>query len=151
LAPSDPAWAVYRAERQATAALLDFYATSVTAPFPEVVRAVIRFARADAARISLRDAMRAERLAAEVRPGESMYVEAGYIHWKLFRDLKRLAGARVPIRPRFLQQTQARRRVGKKQILGPGDRLTLLFVFHPKMQGPMVDLLAARSLIYIKL
>lgn len=147
----DPARAVYDVERKATAALLHFYATSLTASFPDVVRLVIRFARADAARIALRDAMRAEGLASVYRPGESMYVECGYIHWKLFRDLQRRIGSKVRVRPCFVLQREARDRLGKKQILGPGDRLTLLLVFHPKMRGPLLDLLAARSLIYIKL
>ncbi len=147
---SDPALAVYRAEREATAALLQFYAASVTAPFPEVVKAVVRFARADAARIALRDGMRAKRLAVEARAASTLYVESGYIHWRLFQELKRLIGSERPVRPCFLMEREARRRIGKKQVLGPGDLLTLLFVFHARVPEWRAELLAARSLVYIK-
>jgi len=149
--PADPMQAVYRAERRATAALLHFYETSMRAPFSEVVQAVVHFARADAARIALRDGMRAERLAVEALKTSSLYVEAGYIHWKLFRDLCRLVEPRRRVRACFLLERQARRRIGRKQVLGPGDVLTLLFVFHPHIHGPMVKLWAARSLIYVKI
>jgi hypothetical protein len=40
---------------------------------------------------------------------------------------------------------------GKRHIFGPGDILTLHYVFHPETQDPGMDLLAARSLIYSKL
>lgn len=150
LDPSDPALAVYRTERRATAALLQFYTASVASPFPEVVEAVVRFAQADAARIALRDGMRAERLAVEARAASTLYVESGYIHWRLFRELKRLIGAKRLVRPCFLLEREARRRIGKKQVLGPGDLLTLLLVFHPRVPESRAELLAARSLVYIK-
>ncbi len=149
--PKDPMQAVYYAEKRATAALLHFYETSMTAPFTHVVQAVIQFARADAARIALRDAMRAKRLAEEALKVSTLYVESGYIHWKLFRDLCRCIEPKRRVRVCFLLEREARGRLGRKQVLGPGDTLTLLFVFHPKIRGPFVDLLAARSLIYIKL
>jgi len=149
--PADPMHAVYRAERRATAALLHFYETSMRAPFSDVVQAVIHFARADAARIALRDGMRAERLAVEALGTSSLYVESGYIHWKLFRDLRRLVEPKRRVRACFLLERHARRRIGRKQVLGPGDALTLLFVFHPKIRGPRVELWAARSLIYVKI
>ena len=41
--------------------------------------------------------------------------------------------------------------LGKRQALGPGDILTLLYIFHPNIQGGRLDLLAARSLVYVKL
>lgn len=149
--PSDPILAVYQAEKRATAALLRFYEVSMTAPFSHVVRAVIQFARADAGRIALRDSMRAKRLAEEALKVSTLYVESGYIHWKLFRDLCQCIEPKRRVRACFLLEREARRRLGRKQVLGPGDTLTLLFVFHPKIREPFVDLLAARSLIYIKL
>lgn len=149
--PTDAMHAVYRAERRATAALVHFYEMSMTAPFAQVVRAVIHFAQADAARIAMRDAMRAERLAAEARKVSTLYVECGYIHWKIFRDLRRWVEPKSRVRACFLLEGEARRRVGRKQVLGPGDTLTLLHVFHPGIRSPMEELMAARSLIHIKL
>ncbi|MEJ5363945.1 MAG: hypothetical protein WHS86_02495 [Desulfosoma sp.] len=149
--PADPMHAVYRAERRATAALMHFYEMSMTAPFSEVVRAVIHFARTDAARIALRDEMRARRLAVEAKNVSTLYVESGYIHWKLFRDLRRSVEPDRPVRPCFLLEREARRRLGRKQVLGPGDTLTLLFIFQPGIRGAAVEMMAARSLIYIKL
>jgi hypothetical protein len=37
---------------------------------------------------------------------------------------------------------------GRCRGLGPGDQLTLRLTVHPDLQGPAIDLLAARSLIY---
>ncbi|MEJ5348019.1 MAG: hypothetical protein WHS46_04950 [Desulfosoma sp.] len=151
LKPDDPAFIVYRVERDATAALLNFYTISLTKPFPEVVQAVLAFARADAARLALRDRMRAGSVMHWVEKAKALYVECGYIHWLFFVELQRLVKSKVRVRPCFLLQDQARHRIQRKQILGPGDRLTLLFVFHPEMTGPDLDRLAAQSLIYIKL
>lgn len=151
LDPEDAAIRVYRAEGKATATLLDFYAKSVSAPFSEVVASVVAFARADAARICLRDRMRAEALAALAEVSKSLYVECGYIHWNLFRHLQRFVGKRTTVRPVFLLAQEARCRIGKKQVLGPGDRLTLLLVFHENLPTPLLKLLAAQSLIFIKL
>lgn len=149
--PTDPMHDVYRAEKRATAALLRFYELSMTAPFAHVVRAVIHFARADAARIALRDQMRAERLAQVALEVSTLYVESGYIHWKLFQELRRRIEPKRRVRACFLLERETRRRLGRKQLLGPGDALTLLFVFHPSIRGPLVELWAARSLIHIKL
>jgi hypothetical protein len=39
----------------------------------------------------------------------------------------------------------------RHQTSGPGDVLTLLYVFHPGLTAELLDLLAARSLVYIKI
>jgi hypothetical protein len=36
-------------------------------------------------------------------------------------------------------------------VLGPGDVLTLLFTFFPDYDSPRADLLAARSLVHVKI
>jgi hypothetical protein len=41
--------------------------------------------------------------------------------------------------------------LGKRQALGPGDILTLLYVYHPHFQKEEAHLLAARSIVFIKL
>lgn len=149
--PTDAAYAVYRMESQATAALMHFYARSMSASLASVVPSVIAFAQADAARIALRDRMRAEALASVAEDGVGLYVECGYIHWSLFLCLHQLVGSRKAVRPCFVLEEEARRRIGKKQVLGPGDRLTLLLLFHPNHPTLPLQMLAAQSLIYVKL
>ncbi len=151
LPPSSLKAQVYRAERAATAALIHFYRTSVGHPFEVVVDAVKKFAHADASRIRLRDDLRAEALTRLAQETSSLYVESGYIHWRLYTLLKKRFTASRRVRPVFLLERPCRRLTGRKQVLGPGDVLTLRYVFHPGRGSRNEDLLAARSLITIKL
>jgi hypothetical protein len=142
---------VYLAEKSATGALITYYARSQQAPFKEVVEAVKAFACTDAHRLILRDRLRARAIAAFIRPGEKTYVEAGYIHQPLCRFLRRELNGKekihvvYPLGPSFASLGERRSR------LGPGDRLTLHYAGNKKPSGDLLDLLAARSLIYIKL
>jgi hypothetical protein len=142
---------VYLAEKQATGALISFYGLSVKAPFEEVVEGVKRFARADAMRLLLRERLRARGIAEVVRPGESTYIEAGYIHYPLYRFLRQETGEREEIRVVFLLEPVVRKLGGKRRNFGPGDILTLHYAFDNELPGASASLLAARSLIYIKL
>jgi len=142
---------VYLAEKHATGALISFYALSMKAPFEDVVEGVKRFARADAMRLLLRERLRARAIAELVRPGESTYVEAGYIHYPLYRFLRQEIRERQEIRVVFLLEPMVRKLGGKRRNLGPGDILTLHYAFDNKLPGASASLLAARSLIYIKL
>ena len=80
---------VYLAERNATKALLDYYQIAVTGSFEATVAAVIQFARMDAARFRLRDSLRAQELGLKFRKYPSSYVEAGVIHYSLWRLLRK--------------------------------------------------------------
>jgi hypothetical protein len=142
---------VYLAEKHATGALLAFYALSMKAPFEEVVAAVKGFARNDALRLVLRERLRARAIAELARPGESTYVEAGYIHYPLYRFLRQEMGRRETIRVVFLLDPVVRKLGGKRRNLGPGDILTLHYASHNTLPEVSARLLAARSLIYIKL
>lgn len=142
---------VYEIERKATGALLSYYAASAKDPFPEVVQAVKRFARIDAERLLLRDRLRARAIDAAVSPSESVFVEAGYIHYPLFQQCFRQMGQAWTIRIAFVQQPIFRQLRAKRRNLGPGDVLTLLYSLHARPSRRLTDLLAARSLIYIKL
>ena len=142
---------VYQAEKQATHHLLRFYEASVKNDFDRVVNAVKNFARADASRFQLRDNLRAHALAKLVQPYSSVYVEAGEIHMALFRELRKLLGLEVAIKPRFLMEPVYKKFSGKRHVFSPGDILTLYYVFHPQMESPFLDILASRSLIYSKL
>jgi len=142
---------VYDVEREATAALLRFYEVSLPAPFPEVVAAVQEFARRDAARFRVRDAMRAQALAALAGKFETIYVETGHMHLSLPGELRRALNGRGKVRPHFLLGAVARQRRRRPRVFGPGDELTFAYLFKRPIAPKTEQLLAARSLIYIKL
>jgi len=149
--PHSTQFQVYQAEKRATGALLNYYQTVLKGSFEATIEALKQFARADAARIALRDKMRARALKPLLPSFPSAYVEAGYIHYALWRELRKRLPARVHLKPVFLMAPVVKPILGKRQALGPGDILTLLYVFHPDIQGERLDLLAARSLVYVKL
>ncbi len=151
IAPGTPRFEVYMAEKRATGRLLEFYKASVDGDFEENVRAVMAFASADAARFRLRDRMRAAAIARLAGGFSSVYVEAGEIHAGLFKQLRLRMSMETRIAPTFLLAPVYRELSGKRHIFGPGDILTLRYVFHPGANGPDLRLLAARSLLYSKL
>lgn len=142
---------VYNAERNYSAALLAYYERCLTAPFDEVVDLVKRFAREDARRGRLRDQMRAEAIVAIIPPYESVYVEAGLLHMSLQNQLAKALSAEYDIRPVYLMAPVVRQLNARRQALGPGDKLTLLFTYRPDYAHPRADRLAAQSLIYTKI
>jgi hypothetical protein len=143
--------AVYRAERNATAALIAYYNASVRAPFDQVIEAVKDFARVDAVRLGLREELRAEAIATLAQEHHSLFVEAGYIHFPLFRMLQRLLKERAHIGVVHVRSPLIRPLRGRRRNLGPGDVLTLRYAIHGRVPEAAADLLAARSLIYVKL
>ncbi len=142
---------VYLAERAATKALIDFYSTSAGESFAATMAAVKRFARADARRFALRDRLRAEAMLDVLkRPGHT-YIEAGQIHYPLWRELRRRLPAGFTLRIHFLMAQAVRAMGRQRHLYGPGDRLTLLYRFHPNGQFREADRLAAQALIYNKI
>lgn len=141
---------VYQAERAWTAALLDYYASTASSDLELVVPAVLEFTKRDGRRGRLRDRLRAAALAdLAVRVG-SLYVEAGYLHIGLLRELRRrLPGATV--RPVWLLGEVTRPLIGRRQLLGPGDLLTLRATLRPSPDDDEARLFAARSLIHASL
>jgi hypothetical protein len=142
---------VYEAEKRATRALLTYYEHSVKAPFDEVIAAVKDFARADAERLVMRERLRAQAIGSLASMDADIYVEAGYIHYPLFRYLRRIIGRSHRVRVVYLLAPMVRRLKGRRRNMGPGDILTLHYALHGKLAKDTADVLAARSLIYIKL
>jgi hypothetical protein len=142
---------VYQAEKQATGRLLEFYQASMHSDFEKIVETVKNFAKSDAVRFQLRDKLRAQALEKLVTPFSSIYVEAGEIHIALFKELRKLLPSEVSIKPYFLMASVYKELSGKRHLFGPGDILTLLYIFHPQLETPLLDILASRSLIYSKL
>lgn len=142
---------VYEAEKHATGALINYYADSLKAPFDKVVKAVKDFAQADAARLMMRERLRARAIKPLVSNGVDVYVEAGYIHYPLYHYLKKTVGSTQRIRIVYLLAPVVRRLQGRRRNMGPGDILTLHYALHGGLPEDQANLLAARSLIYIKL
>ena len=144
---------VYSAERDVTQALLDYYQTVMSDSFSAAIKAIIQFARFDAARFRLRDRLRAEALAAHLAGWSTAYIEAGSMHYALYPMLRTRIPKPAQISPVFLAH-QALKTLGVKEghLFGPGDQLTLMYLFQPNINGNSKEtLLAARALIYTKL
>ena len=142
---------VYFAEKNATAALLDFYRTSIRGSFLDAVEAVKRFAHADAQRLALRDSMRAEALLEVLNGPGTHCIEAGRIHYFLFKHLKRRLPTGYLLEKVFLMADTFRDMGYRRHLFSPGDILTFIYLFHPQWNRSQEDLLAARTLIYNKL
>ena len=143
---------VYRAERAATGALLAYYQTVGTGTFEKAIEAIIRFARADAARFRLRDSLRAQALVSLVQEYPSSYIESGLIHYQLWRLLRDRLPSHFRVQPLFLADAALKSMGAKGHLYGPGDQLTLLYIFHPTISQPEWErLFAARSMIYSKI
>jgi hypothetical protein len=143
---------VYLAERNATRALLAYYQTVTAGSFDETINAIIRFARMDAARFGLRDSLRAQEIASMVKKYSSSYVEAGMMHYPLCRQLRQQLPGELPLKVIFLADDAMTSMGLKGRLYGPGDRLTLLYIYHPGILDTRREkLFAARSIIYSKI
>ena len=143
---------VYLAERNATAALLAYYRTVMHESFDKTIVAIKQFARMDAARFRLRDSLRAQELASLIGKYFSSYVEAGVIHYPLWRLLQQQVPSQIRVRPVFLANAALKTMKEKGHLYGPGDQLTLLYMFHPTITSTLREqVLAARSIIYSKI
>ncbi|MDJ0809828.1 MAG: hypothetical protein QNJ01_06985 [Desulfobacterales bacterium] len=145
-------WPVYVAEREATGRLLAFYNAAAGDDFDRLLAAVCTFAQADAARFVLRDRLRAAAIAERLKRFDGrVYIEAGYLHLRLLRCLRRRLPKEAVIRPRFLLRDVYRAAGQQSHLYGPGDRLTLAFIFDRPPAPHRQKLLAARSLVYNRL
>ncbi|UCD78852.1 MAG: hypothetical protein JSW26_26190 [Desulfobacterales bacterium] len=143
---------VYLAERNASAALLTYYQTVMTGSFEKTLKAVIQFARRDAARFRLRDSLRAQALAPLVKKYPSNFIEAGVMHYSLKRQLQQQMPPKMPIKSIFLADAALKSLGGRRHLYAPGDQLTLRYIFHLEATDTgHQEVLAARSIIYSKI
>jgi hypothetical protein len=146
------AYPVYLAEKKATGALLNYYRTVIRGTFEQTLESVIRFARLDAARFRFRDSIRAQVLAPLVCRYPSAYIEAGMMHYSIWRLLRQHLPHHKDLELKFLDEIVLAKSNLKGRLYAPVDQLTLLYVFHPKLKGTGRELLlAGRTLIYAKL
>jgi len=144
---------VYEHEHETFGRLLDFYG-AMKAPFEELIARIKAFARADARRLAFRDRLRAEaitNLLKKYPPETNVYVEAGYIHLKLVRYLARRKPRGMNLRVRNLILSTVKARGLNGLWPSPGDGLTAYYLFGGRHRQIPENLLAARSLIYIRL
>ena len=152
LAADDHLWSIYLAEREATGRLLAFYRAAARADFDAMVKTACEFALADAARFTLRDKLRASAIASLLAELEGrIYIEAGYLHLRLLRELKRRLSPSATVRPRYLLQSVYRTTGRRGHLYNPGDLLTLALIFEHPPEMKRQRLLAARSMIYNQL
>ena len=143
---------VYAAEKEAARRLLEFYEAAAQGSFGDTLEAVKRFARADADRFRLRDELRAKAIAAIVPGHASTQIEAGEIHQAFWRELRRQLAGRIRLTRRFVLEPAYRAHAQRPHLFGPGDLLTLRYVFRPDRPArAWEDHLAAASLVYNKL
>ena len=143
---------VYLAEKNATRALLDYYQTIMSGSFNHVIRAIMRFARVDAARFALRDSLRAQAIASMLGNYPSVYIEAGMMHYPLLRLLRRQLSGKQKLRVSFVADEVLKNTGHAGHLFGPGDQLTLLYVYHPAIRNTRRErVLAARSVIHSKI
>ena len=124
---------VYAAESWASRTLITFYGVAHAAPFPRV------------------DNLRAQALAPLSGRFPRLYVEAGYIHLYLIKALAQHLPQGVHLKPMYLQGYASFAAIRRPRPLGPGDLLTLHYIFSGKISPEKENLLAARSLIHIQL
>ncbi|QJA05775.1 hypothetical protein FVE67_02710 [Thermosulfurimonas marina] len=142
---------IYQHEHQTFGRLLDFYA-ALSEPFESLVEKIKAFAQADAARLIFRDTLRAQALRQILKglSGQRVYLETGYIHLYLVRELARKPPAGFRLRVRNLVRLATGGHLPRGLWPAPGDVLTAFYLFE-KRRAVEEDLLAARSLVYIRL
>jgi hypothetical protein len=79
-------------------------------------------------------------------------VEAGLMHYQLWRLLRSLLPSSTRANPVFLANPVLQSMGEKGHLYSPGDQLTLLYIFHPNISQPGQEkLLAARAMVYSKI
>jgi hypothetical protein len=141
---------VYRAEKKATGALITYSRRSIQTDFSNLIASVNAFAKADAQRSNLRSLLRTQAISS-LDTTREIFVESGYIHYPLYRYLRRKLKGQTQIRVVYLLNDIFRKLGCKRRNMGPGDILTLYYALNSTIKKDLADLLAARSLIYIKL
>jgi len=142
---------IYEVEHEAIGRLLEYYETSLGENFSKIVEAVKTFSKADAERFRLRDKLRATAILKILPERGKVYIEAGTIHIYFKKLLHLYLGKNWEIRHKFLLEDYLKPLTGKAWVFPPGEILTLRYILKRKEKEEVENLLAARSLIYIKI
>ena len=142
---------VYLREKEATRALIEYYQAVRGDDFPLLIESIQAFARADARRFELRDRLRAQAIVDGLDGQRSTCVEAGPMHLLLFHHLRRLMPPGWSIKPVFVEHRGLQALGLKSGLYGPGDKLTVHYLFNRKLVPEVADLLCARTLVFMKI
>ncbi len=142
---------VYLRERDATAALIDYYKAVQKGDFDNILQAVQHFAQADAERFRLRDTLRSEALVQHLPERGSAFIEAGTIHVLLNTFLQQQLPSKNILETVSVEQLALEKLNLHGTFFSPGDELTIAYLKNDMMSGDQQNLLAARSLIYAKI
>jgi hypothetical protein len=142
---------VYLRENKAVGKLIEFYEASVGDDFSKIISTVKDFSKADAERFRLRDYLRAKAILKILPPKGKIYIESGTIHIYFKKLLHIYLKGTWKISHKFLLEDFLKPKFNKPWIFPPGELLTLRYILKRKENPQMEDLLAARSLIYIKI
>lgn len=142
---------VYLREKEATRTLIEYYQAVRGDDFGLLIESIKQFARADAERFELRDRLRAKAIVSCLDGQNSICVEAGPMHLLLFHQLRRLMPPGWSIKPVFVEH-QGLKALGLREgLYGPGDRLTVHYLFNRTLPVELADLLCARTLVFMKI
>lgn len=142
---------VYLREKEATRALIQYYQAVRGDDFEAIIDSVKSFARADARRFALRDRLRARKIAQSLDPARSTCVEAGPMHLLLYHYLHELLSPDWSLRPVFTELTGLRTLGLRSGLFGPGDKLTVHYLFNRALPEETASLLCSRTLIFMKI
>ncbi len=149
--PNTVAHAVYCAEKEATARLIEYYKTIQGNDFGHILTSMNSFAKADATRFVLRDSLRVNQILKLLVPGKKTYIEAGSIHLLLCRLLAKYLPEECHLQTHSVDREAVKLLNRSGSLFSPGDKLTLDYIFGRNTGRQKWQLLCAQSLIYSKI
>lgn len=149
--PNTIAHAVYCAEKEATARLIDYYKKIQSNDFVPILTSMNSFAKADATRFVLRDSLRVNQILKLLVPGKKTFIEAGSIHLLLCRLLAKYLPGEWHLQTHSVDREAVKILKCSGSLFSPGDELTLDYIFGRNVSRRKWQLLCAQSLIYSKI
>lgn len=142
---------VYMAERRATGRLIEYYTAAGSGHYDATLRAMMDFARADAARFLLRDKLRSKAIINLLQVEQDTFIEAGPMHQSLRGALQDSISRKWLLNSRSLEGEIAGETGLTEHFLAPGDLLTLAYMDNRPLTLDQQLLLCAQTLIYNKI
>ncbi len=149
--PGTVAHSVYLAERDATGALIDYYKEVRGDNFLKILSTMNAFAKADAARFILRDALRAEQILGELTYGKDTYIEAGSIHLLLQTLIAEGLRENQCLNIHSIDTEVVSILGDQGNLFSSGDELTLGYISGKAIDEQQWQRLCSQSLIYSKI
>jgi hypothetical protein len=148
--PGTVAHSVYSGERLATRTLIDYYKEVRGDNFFKILSTMNAFAKADAERFILRDALRAKHILRELTSGKNTYIEAGSIHLLLGQLIAKGLGKNQHLTIHSIDKEVIQLLGNQGDLFSPGDELTLGYIFGKTIEEPQWQRLCSQALLYSK-